>query len=230
MRAREFDPLAAFHTRHLLAVIKSIDGDHKGALTDLDKMLPLARAVGSYYPPLYSNYLNSRAVDLLEVGQITEAQNLSTIVLASPYEAAYPEYRETSIDIALRARRASRSVVSFAGLNLNAQNVLSLPSAEHVSSDSPVVPASGSQKPARVLYMQKWKEKMGKEPNGDQNEGKSPKDMAEDELLYEIIHIFTEPEMDAQTRLEMLDSIKKIAAKKRAKKQDKDSGKDPDQD
>ena len=123
--------------------------------------------------------------------------------------AAYPEYRETSIDIALRGRRASRSVVSFARLDLNAQNVLSLPSAEHVSGDSPVVPASGNQKPARVLNMQKWKEKMGKEPNGGDRDGKSPEDMAEDEMIYEIIHVFTEPEMDAETRLEMLESSRK---------------------
>jgi len=228
--AREFDPLAAYYTQFMLAILKSVDGDHRGTLKDLERIFPLVRAIGSYYPPIYYNYLNSLAVEFLEVGQLTEAQNVSKIVLASPYAAAYPEYRETGIDIALRGRRSSRSVVSLAGLNLNTQNVLSLPSAEHVSGGSTVMPASGAQEPARVLCMQKWKEKMGNEPNGDQKDGKSPNEMAQDEMLYEIIHIFTEPDMDAETRLEMLESIQKIAAKNRGKKQGKDSSKDPDQD
>ncbi len=153
--AREFDPLAAYYTQFMLAVLRSVDGDHRGALTELEKIFTLVRAIGLHHPPIYYNYLNSLAVELLEVGQITEAQKVSKIVLASPYVAAYPEYRETGIDIALRARRASRSVVSLAQLGLNAKNVLRLPSAEHVSDDTSTGTASVSQEPARVLYMQK---------------------------------------------------------------------------
>ena len=211
MRAREFDPLAAFYTQSSLAILKSFDGDHSGALADLERMLPLARAIGSTYPALYNNYLNSRAVDLLEVGQIAEAQNLSNIVLASPYADAYPEYRETSIDIALRARRASRSVVSLVQLGLNAQNVLRLPSSEYAN-DSPVGTASGSQKPARILYMQKWKEQMGKEPNGNEKKDEAHEEMTERELIYKIVNLITQPGISEQKRLAMLRSVERIAA------------------
>ena len=225
MRAQEFDPLAAFYTQSSLAILKSFAGDHSGALVDLEKMLPLARAIGSFYPPLYNNYLNSMAVDLMEVGQITEAQNVSRIVLASPYADAYPEYRETGIDIALRARRASRSVISLAQLGLNAQNVLRLPSAEHASGDSPVDTASVSQEPARVLYMQKWKEQMGKEPNGNEKVDKAPEEMTEREIIYKIVNLITQPGISEEKRLAMLKSVEKIAAMPDVKP-DEDSDKD----
>lgn len=113
MRAKEFDPLAAFYTQSGLAILKSIDGDHRRALADWEAMFPLVRAISMSFPPLYYNHLNSLAVELLEVGRIAEARNVSNIVLASPYASAYPEHRETSREIALRGRRASRSVVAI---------------------------------------------------------------------------------------------------------------------
>ena len=230
MHAKEFDPLAAFYTQSGLTILKSIDGDHKGALADWEGMFPLVRAIGTAYPVLYYNYLNNLAVELLQVGRITEAKNASNIVLASFFADVYPECRETSIDIALRGRRASRSIVSFAQSNLNAPNVLRLPLAEHVNSDTSVEPAPDHQQPARVFDMQTWKKKMGKESNGDQKDKKSNKDMTQDEMLYEIMNTFTEPDMDWDTRLEMLEAIQKLAAKQRAKKQGKDPDKGSDQD
>jgi tetratricopeptide (TPR) repeat protein len=230
MRAREFDPLAAFYTQSGLAILKSIDGDHRSALADWEGLFPLVRAISTSYPSLYYNHLNSLAVELLEAGRITEARNVSNIVLASPYASAYPEYRETGRDIALRGRRASRSVVSFVQPQLNAPNVLRLPSAEHINSNPSVELASDLQKPARVFDMQKWKKKMGKEPNGDPKDRKPGKDMSQDEMLYEIMNTFTEPDMDWNIRMEMLETIRKLAAKQRAKKQDKNPDKDSDQD
>jgi hypothetical protein len=229
-RAREFDPLAAYYIQSSMAIVRSIDGNHNDALSDLEEMFPLARAVGMSYPALYYNHLNSFAVELLEAGRIIEAQNVSKIILASPYVGAYPEYRETSIDIALRARTASRSVVSFAQLDVPAQNILRLPPAEHVNSDTSVEPAPDRRKPARVFDIQKWKAKMGKEPNGDQVDNKRPQDMAQDEMLYRIIHLYTDEDMDEATRLEMLESVERVAAKKRTKKPDKDKDKDKDKD
>ena len=225
MLAREFDPLAAYYTQFMLAVLKSVDGDHQGALGDLEKIFPLVRAIGPHHPPIYYNYLNSLAVELLGVGQITEAQNVSRIVLASPYVAAYPEYRETGSDIALRARRASRSVVSLAQHGLNTQNVLRLPPAVQVSGDSSLGAASVSQEPARILYMQKWKEQMGKEPNGNEKEDKAPEEMTEREIIYRIVNLVTQPGISEEKRLAMLRSVEKIAAMP-DEKSDEDSDKD----
>lgn len=190
-------------------------------------MFPLARAVGTVYPPLYYSHLNSLAVELIEVGRIAEAHNISKIVLASPYVGAYPEYRETITDIEMRGRRASRSIVFIKQYNLPAQNVVQMPLAQQSSQISPL---SDYQESARVFDLQKWKENMVKESNGDHKNNKPNKDMSQDEILYEIMNIFTESDMDLETRLEMLESIQKLAAKKRAKKQEKDKDKDPDQD
>ena len=227
-RTKEFDPLATFYIQSALAILKSIDGNHQGALADLEGMFALARAVSVSHPSIYYTHLNSLAVELLEVGHITEARNVSNIVLASPFADAYPEYRETGRDIELRGRRASRSVVFFA--HVNAQNVLRLPSAEHVNSDTSVEPAPDGQMPARVFDLQEWKKKMGKEPNGDHKDSKANQDKTQDEMLYEIMNIFTESDMDWEIRLEMLEAMQKLAAKQRAKKQQQKPDKDSDED
>src|ERR1051325_1069379 len=59
-----------------IAVIKSLEGSHKSALADLERIAPLARHAG---PKIYFDYLNSLAVELLEVGRVTESQNISSI-------------------------------------------------------------------------------------------------------------------------------------------------------
>ena len=230
MRGRDFDPLAAFYAQSALAILKSIDGNHKGALADFGGMLPLVRAVSLSCPPIYYHHLNGLAVELLEVGRLTEARNVINIVLASPFVNAYPECRETNIDIEVRGRRASRSIVSISQYNLDAQNVVQMPLAEHQSGDRLDDPLSGCQELGQVFDLQLWKEKMVKEPNGDDKTNKTPQEMGQDELLYEIINLFTEPDMDVGTRIEMLESIQKIAARRRSKKQDKNPGKDDDQD
>jgi hypothetical protein len=225
-----YDPQSFVISKRHIAVIKSISGDHRGAAKDLEGMLSLVRAVGRSQPYLFYEHLNSLAVELAEVGRLEEAQNICRIVLASPYAFAYPEWRETSDDIALKVYK-SRSVKSNPCRTLNKNNVSRMPAPDpargSTSTSSTPSPPAG---PARVFSMQKWKEMMGKEPNGDHQDSKSDKDMNQDEMLYEIMNIFTEKDMDREIRLEMLESIRKLAAKKRANKQEKELGKDSDQD
>lgn len=59
---------------------------------------------------------------------------------------------------------------------------------------------------------------MGKEPNRDNQGGKANKSKAQDEMLYEIMNLFTDSDMDWGIRFEMLEAIQKLAAKQRAKK------------
>jgi tetratricopeptide (TPR) repeat protein len=106
------DPQTFVRSQRHLAVLKSIDGDHPGALTDLERLLPLARALGRWQPYSYFVTLNSLAVELMEVGRLEEARNASQIVLTSRFASAYPEWRETRDEIELRGRRASRSAVA----------------------------------------------------------------------------------------------------------------------
>ncbi|MEK6303422.1 MAG: hypothetical protein AABO41_22155 [Acidobacteriota bacterium] len=107
-----YDPYATVHTQKMIAVINSEDGNHRGALALLENLFPIAHAMRSVQPHVYFDYMNSLAVELCEVGRLEEARNASKIVLASPFAAAYPEWRETREEIELRGWRASRSTVA----------------------------------------------------------------------------------------------------------------------
>jgi hypothetical protein len=72
------------------------------------------------------------------------------------------------------------------------------------------------------LCKAKWMKKMGKEPNGDNQGSKANQDKTQDEMLFEIMNLFTEPDMD------WLEAVQKLAAKRRAKKYQKDAAADKD--
>jgi tetratricopeptide (TPR) repeat protein len=110
---RFFDPLTAVTTHRTIAVLQSMQGDHRRALDDLERISSLVRSVAHWHPQLRDDYLNSLAVELCEVGRLEEAWNVSQTVLASPFAPAYPEWSETNDEIARRSRRASRSVVTL---------------------------------------------------------------------------------------------------------------------
>lgn len=108
-----YDLYATIHTQKMIAVIGSKDGNHDGAVALLENLFPLAHSMRGAQPHVYYDYMNSLAVELCEVGRLEEAQNVSEIVLASPFARAYPEWHETRQDIELRGLRASRSTVGF---------------------------------------------------------------------------------------------------------------------
>jgi tetratricopeptide (TPR) repeat protein len=148
-----------------IAVVKAKEGFNKQALQDLEQMLPLAR-LGDVRT--YHDYLNSLAVELGESGRVEEAQNVCRITLASPYAFAYPEWRETEQDLALRGYKSRSSVPVIQKIP---GNLFYLP--EREASDTPV-----QQGRARVLSLEKWKEeKMVKEPNGDNDKNLIPDDL-----------------------------------------------------
>ncbi|HXG94048.1 MAG TPA: hypothetical protein VNN73_17020 [Blastocatellia bacterium] len=107
------DTLTATQSAWQTAIIKSIHGDHRQALEDLEKLFPLVRTIAKHYPVLYYNYLNSLAVELGEVGRIAEAEAALSIALASPFASAYPEWIETRNEIAAKRQTASPSTVAF---------------------------------------------------------------------------------------------------------------------
>jgi tetratricopeptide (TPR) repeat protein len=79
-----------------IAGLKSLEGFHSSALRDLEKLVPLIRHAE---PRLYFDFLNSYAVELGEAGRAYEARNVSTLVIASPFIHAYPEWQETAKDL-----------------------------------------------------------------------------------------------------------------------------------
>jgi tetratricopeptide (TPR) repeat protein len=105
------DLFAAVHARKMIAVIKSVWGDHRGALADLEGLWPVVSAVKHHLAGLYYDYLNSLAVEMAAVGKLSEAERVSRIVQASPLARAYPEWRQTYSDIARKIRQPSGSIL-----------------------------------------------------------------------------------------------------------------------
>lgn len=99
------DPLTLIWSQQMVAVVRSIHGDHKQSLEGLEQLFPLARAIGRHYPVFYYDYLNSLAVELGEAGRLNEARNICRITLDSPFASAYPNWLETRDE--LEAKRVS---------------------------------------------------------------------------------------------------------------------------
>jgi hypothetical protein len=179
-----------------IAAFKGIEGDHNKALNELKRISPLIR----YSQPIEQyQYLNSLAVELGEAGRIEEAQNVCRITLASPYAFAYPEWRETEQDLALRGykSRSSVSVKQIPG------NLFYLPEREaYEASATPI--KSGR---ARIFSLEKWKKKMVKEPNGDDT---NPDTMSEQDMVMKLIQMLTTGEGDEKKIRELLKSAFKI--------------------
>jgi tetratricopeptide (TPR) repeat protein len=91
-----------------IAVAKAVDGFHNLALNDLEKVLPLIKHAE---PRLYFDFLNSYAVELGEAGRLQEARNVSSLVLASPFIHAYPEWQETHAELSLKQKNHSSVTV-----------------------------------------------------------------------------------------------------------------------
>ena len=183
------DPLTFVTSQRNIAVVKSINGDHRGALSDLENLFPLALAVGRWQPYLLYQHLNSLAVELCEVGRIEEARNVSRIVLASPFAAAYPEWRETSDEIELRGWRPSRSTVAVSQIAPVTQeaneikNLVTLPTAWR---DSPAPePTAESQPPARVIKFPSRTPSMSEQNDKEQLEPIQKRRLVADKL-YEM--------------------------------------------
>jgi tetratricopeptide (TPR) repeat protein len=175
-------PHAIVRAARSIAAIKGMEGYHKQAIKDLERIAPLVRFS---QPVEQFQYLNSLAVELGETGRIEEAGSICRVVLASPYVFAYPEWRETAQEIAGRGYR-SRSQVSFTE-KLQPENILHWPERDaKKSAPSPLLNT------ATVTQLAEWKKKMGKEPNGEDK--KLPKNMDAADMVVMMMNILTREE------------------------------------
>jgi len=114
--ARDVDAFIFAGSQKEMAIIRSFHGDHKQALTDLERLFPLVRALARLYPAFYYDYLNSLAVELGEVGRVTEANAALSIALASPFAPAYPEWTETRTELEAKRTSATHSIIGVGHL------------------------------------------------------------------------------------------------------------------
>jgi tetratricopeptide (TPR) repeat protein len=160
-----------------IAAVKGIEGNHTQALKDLERIVPLVR----YCQPVERyQYFNSYAVELIEAERIEEATNISRILLASPFAFAYPEWRETSNETERKGYRRSRSAVSV--IRPEPENIFKMPIAESSST-------SVQEESAKIFSLLEWKEKMGKEPNGEKIE--ELENMNERDLMVKLLYLAT---------------------------------------
>ena len=91
----------------MISVVRGIDGDHRGALADLERLWPMVRLASYEHPALRYDYLNSLAVEMAETGRIAEAKHAIGIALRSPFADRYPNWRATQDEIADKERLVS---------------------------------------------------------------------------------------------------------------------------
>ena len=203
--AARLSPKLTLEVSHNIAVIESIEGNHKGSLRELERLLPLALSMKASQPTVYLDHLNSLAVELCEAGRIQEAGVVSKIVLASPYAFAYPEWRETGQDLALRGYKSRSSVRIIQTIH---RNLAYMPEREpSVTSTHPKIFG-----PAPVRSIKEWKEeKMVKEPNGDDE---NIEDMDEKDLFLKLVEVSTQNGITRKELYEIVKHALKVTSKK----------------
>jgi AraC-like DNA-binding protein len=106
------DPVAHFQAKHGIAVLQGLEGDHRAALRELERLMPLAHTIGRRGHSAYFAFLNSYALELSESGQAEEAEQVVNVVAVSPFINRYQEWQETVSEVRLKRKR--RSTVSVA--------------------------------------------------------------------------------------------------------------------
>jgi AraC-like DNA-binding protein len=96
-----------------IAVLRGVEGDHRAALRDLERLMPLAHIIGRRGHPSYFAFLNSYALELSERGRIEEAGQVANIVAASPFITRYLEWQDTLSEVESKRRRSSFVAVAF---------------------------------------------------------------------------------------------------------------------
>jgi tetratricopeptide (TPR) repeat protein len=190
-----------------IATVKSIEGDHRSAIADLEQVMPVMKYAPAH---IYFDVLNSYAVELGEVGRKDEARNVMRVVLASPFAQAYPEWRETAEEL-----KPSRR--SFVAVGSPSFNVFAMPERE------PSKRRTFEPIPARVLDLAKWKKKMTKKERDDKKGDKGinrddPErygdiplaDMSASDMAMRLLEIITENRADEHHMRKILEYAEKV--------------------
>ncbi|HVG20436.1 MAG TPA: hypothetical protein VNI02_15410 [Blastocatellia bacterium] len=181
-----------------IAIVKAKEGYHRISLKELEGLMPLARFSERLH---YYDFLNSYAVQLGKVGRTEEALNISRLVLASPFAYAYPEWQDTTNDL----RGSRRSFVAVHSPQDIPHNVVIMPVVEHGGE-----PSLAESKPARVLDLQEWKNKMGKGKNGH---GEKPGgELNGQAMLMRIMQVYINNNTTDEQRRKIYDYALRIAS------------------
>lgn len=81
-----------------MAVNKDIQGDHRRALLEMDRLWPLIKVCVQKYPKIYNGFLNSYSVVLTNLGRYRDAWLVQSRVLRSSLIHYHPEWVSTAMD------------------------------------------------------------------------------------------------------------------------------------
>jgi tetratricopeptide (TPR) repeat protein len=95
-----------------IAIVRSLAGDHLGALASFEKLWPLLYHVAKQNPFYFYVFHNELAVELGEAGRVEEAKAACRIALACPFASSYPEWTETRQELEAKRTSATTSVVA----------------------------------------------------------------------------------------------------------------------
>lgn len=202
------DLFSLTQSQWMVAVLKSVDGDHKNALQNLQALFPQVRLIAGSHPAYFYIYQNALAVELAEVGQIQAAQHASRIALASPFVHAYPEWQQTGTDLSIPAR--SRSVIQIAGFRLDSRNVLALPPlSQRVVQSSPLRPG---EQTGKLLDYVRLKKKMVKEKNSEPDENVD--ELERSDLIVRLLELTSKDDVDDEKLRKILKYTMKVVTGK----------------
>jgi tetratricopeptide (TPR) repeat protein len=102
------DGVVAVHAAEYIALLRSDDGDHIGAVTELERLWGIIATASHTYPHLYYSYLNNLAVALNRAGRTEESRRAIARALSSPLANRFPEWRETQNEIEEAVRKEPR--------------------------------------------------------------------------------------------------------------------------
>jgi tetratricopeptide (TPR) repeat protein len=230
-RENAFNPVTYCVTVRMAAVVKAMNGDHRGAISDLESMLPLARMASSVQPYAYYDYVNTLAVELGELGRLDQARRASEIAIASPFAGAYPEWRQTFDEIAFKRQRASHSVVVVRQPIAKpyrveepvseSHNLVHLPLAERPTREA-LADRHQRGTGARVLNFQQWKTaiKASRRAIPEEVTAEQRRRMTTGEKLIRLMDLISQDETDDETIDRILEAVEQIVLNRRNEKLD----------
>jgi tetratricopeptide (TPR) repeat protein len=224
----EVDLLTGVLVQKNLVVFKSMQGDHPGALADLERMAPFAETIGKHHPYVYYDYQNSFAVEYGELGLLDEAERAARIAVSSSLASAYPEWLQTFNDLTIKTSRSPRSAILVRQPltedphheNDENHNVFHLSFNDRLDETDPGRPQRGKQ--ARVLSFEQWK-KVIKASNTRPPQAITAEQrtrMSTGEKLIRLMDLISHDETDDETIDNILEAVEAIVLKRKPLKID----------
>lgn len=101
----KWDMRSYIHCQKMISVFLSMNGDHREAVSILEKIRPQVLSVSRRFPLISADFNNSLAIEMSEVGRFAEAHQALDAVMSSPFYDIYQVFRETNIEVSTKLSR-----------------------------------------------------------------------------------------------------------------------------